>query len=133
MAKLSPPYIPFMPLLLKGNKTPAVKQFYTNHQDADCLCSWLFPDMTFIHEGNPNYIDKLVNFEKMVCVLLSLFLFTSRCKRLHSICRFSCCRHSECSPRQLKLYEDAEANHTVRVHFMDTYLRSEGKLICAFG
>uniref|UniRef100_A0A3B4A803 Uncharacterized protein n=1 Tax=Periophthalmus magnuspinnatus TaxID=409849 RepID=A0A3B4A803_9GOBI len=38
VAKLSPPYIPFMPLLLK---------------------------MTFIHEGNPNYIDKLVNFEKM--------------------------------------------------------------------
>ncbi|KAK7884943.1 hypothetical protein WMY93_028066 [Mugilogobius chulae] len=39
VAKLSPPYIPFMPLLLK--------------------------DMTFIHEGNPNCIDKLVNFEKM--------------------------------------------------------------------
>uniref|UniRef100_A0A8C5FUU3 Rap guanine nucleotide exchange factor (GEF) 3 n=1 Tax=Gadus morhua TaxID=8049 RepID=A0A8C5FUU3_GADMO len=40
VAKLSPPYIPFMPLLLK--------------------------DMTFIHEGNKNYKDKLVNFEKMV-------------------------------------------------------------------
>lgn len=39
VAKLSPPYIPFMPLLLK--------------------------DMTFIHEGNKNYADKLVNFEKM--------------------------------------------------------------------
>ncbi|TRY79032.1 hypothetical protein DNTS_022234 [Danionella cerebrum] len=39
IAKLSPPYIPFMPLLLK--------------------------DMTFIHEGNKNYTDKLVNFEKM--------------------------------------------------------------------
>ncbi|XP_023271358.1 rap guanine nucleotide exchange factor 3-like isoform X1 [Seriola lalandi dorsalis] len=39
VAKLSPPYIPFMPLLLK--------------------------DMTFIHEGNPNYVEKLVNFEKM--------------------------------------------------------------------
>ncbi|XP_061591326.1 rap guanine nucleotide exchange factor 3 isoform X1 [Cololabis saira] len=39
VAKLSPPYIPFMPLLLK--------------------------DMTFIHEGNPTYVDKLVNFEKM--------------------------------------------------------------------
>uniref|UniRef100_A0A3Q4GCH5 Rap guanine nucleotide exchange factor (GEF) 3 n=1 Tax=Neolamprologus brichardi TaxID=32507 RepID=A0A3Q4GCH5_NEOBR len=38
IAKLSPPYIPFMPLLLK---------------------------MTFIHEGNANYVDKLVNFEKM--------------------------------------------------------------------
>uniref|UniRef100_A0A087Y439 Rap guanine nucleotide exchange factor 3 n=1 Tax=Poecilia formosa TaxID=48698 RepID=A0A087Y439_POEFO len=41
VAKLSPPYIPFMPLLLKAT------------------------DMTFIHEGNPNYVDKLVNFEKM--------------------------------------------------------------------
>ncbi|XP_034446096.1 rap guanine nucleotide exchange factor 3 isoform X2 [Hippoglossus hippoglossus] len=39
VAKLGPPYIPFMPLLLK--------------------------DMTFIHEGNSNYVDKLVNFEKM--------------------------------------------------------------------
>ncbi|XP_013871715.1 rap guanine nucleotide exchange factor 3 isoform X2 [Austrofundulus limnaeus] len=39
VTKLSPPYIPFMPLLLK--------------------------DMTFIHEGNPNCLDKLVNFEKM--------------------------------------------------------------------
>ncbi|XP_026864272.1 rap guanine nucleotide exchange factor 3 isoform X2 [Electrophorus electricus] len=39
VAKLNPPYIPFMPLLLK--------------------------DMTFIHEGNKNYTDNLVNFEKM--------------------------------------------------------------------
>ncbi|KAB5546488.1 hypothetical protein PHYPO_G00072630 [Pangasianodon hypophthalmus] len=39
VAKLNPPYIPFMPLLLK--------------------------DMTFIHEGNRNYTDNLVNFEKM--------------------------------------------------------------------
>lgn len=39
VAKLSPPYIPFMPLLLK--------------------------DMTFIHEGNKSYTDQLVNFEKM--------------------------------------------------------------------
>ncbi|XP_047436751.1 rap guanine nucleotide exchange factor 3 isoform X2 [Mugil cephalus] len=39
VAKLGPPYIPFMPLLLK--------------------------DMTFIHEGNPNYVEKRVNFEKM--------------------------------------------------------------------
>nr|XP_046251560.1 rap guanine nucleotide exchange factor 3 isoform X3 [Scatophagus argus] len=39
VAKLSPPYIPFMPLLIK--------------------------DMTFINEGNPNYVDKLVNFEKL--------------------------------------------------------------------
>uniref|UniRef100_A0A8C9SY78 Rap guanine nucleotide exchange factor 3 n=1 Tax=Scleropages formosus TaxID=113540 RepID=A0A8C9SY78_SCLFO len=39
VAKLNPPYIPFMPLLLK--------------------------DMTFIHEGNNNYTENLVNFEKM--------------------------------------------------------------------
>ncbi|TSS48072.1 Rap guanine nucleotide exchange factor 3 [Bagarius yarrelli] len=39
VAKLNPPYIPFMPLLLK--------------------------DMTFIHEGNRNHTNNLVNFEKM--------------------------------------------------------------------
>ncbi|KAM9828984.1 rap guanine nucleotide exchange factor 3 isoform X1 [Syngnathus typhle] len=39
VAKLNPPYIPFMPLILK--------------------------DMTFIHEGNSNLVDRLVNFEKM--------------------------------------------------------------------
>uniref|UniRef100_A0A7N9ATN3 Rap guanine nucleotide exchange factor (GEF) 3 n=1 Tax=Mastacembelus armatus TaxID=205130 RepID=A0A7N9ATN3_9TELE len=59
VAKLSPPYIPFMPLLLK--------------------------DMTFIHEGNPNYIDKLVNFEKMVRLKIcfcrcSAVLFSSHLK-----------------------------------------------------
>uniref|UniRef100_A0A8C1W8T0 Rap guanine nucleotide exchange factor (GEF) 3 n=1 Tax=Cyprinus carpio TaxID=7962 RepID=A0A8C1W8T0_CYPCA len=46
VAKLSPPYIPFMPLLLK--------------------------DMTFIHEGNKNYTDKLVNFEKMRMIARTL-------------------------------------------------------------
>ncbi|XP_028662120.1 rap guanine nucleotide exchange factor 4 isoform X2 [Erpetoichthys calabaricus] len=39
MAKLEPPIIPFMPLLIK--------------------------DMTFTHEGNKTFIDNLVNFEKM--------------------------------------------------------------------
>uniref|UniRef100_A0AAY4EU78 Rap guanine nucleotide exchange factor 4 n=1 Tax=Denticeps clupeoides TaxID=299321 RepID=A0AAY4EU78_9TELE len=39
MAKLDPPIIPFMPLLIK--------------------------DMTFTHEGNKTFIDSLVNFEKM--------------------------------------------------------------------
>ncbi|KAL4623680.1 rap guanine nucleotide exchange factor 3-like isoform X2 [Arapaima gigas] len=39
VAKLNPPYIPLMPLLLK--------------------------DMTFIHQGNKNYVENLVNFEKM--------------------------------------------------------------------
>ncbi|XP_059899031.1 rap guanine nucleotide exchange factor 3 isoform X1 [Gadus macrocephalus] len=46
VAKLSPPYIPFMPLLLK--------------------------DMTFIHEGNKSYKDKLVNFEKMRLIAKTL-------------------------------------------------------------
>ncbi|XP_016423447.1 rap guanine nucleotide exchange factor 4-like isoform X2 [Sinocyclocheilus rhinocerous] len=39
MAKMEPPIIPFMPLLIK--------------------------DMTFTHEGNKTFIDGLVNFEKM--------------------------------------------------------------------
>ncbi|XP_072510598.1 rap guanine nucleotide exchange factor 3 isoform X7 [Notamacropus eugenii] len=39
LTKLSPPIIPFMPLLLK--------------------------DMTFIHEGNRTLVDSLINFEKM--------------------------------------------------------------------
>ncbi|XP_061470528.1 rap guanine nucleotide exchange factor 3 isoform X2 [Rhineura floridana] len=39
MAKLTPPLIPFMPLLLK--------------------------DMTFIHEGNRTLVENLVNFEKL--------------------------------------------------------------------
>uniref|UniRef100_A0A3Q2XV59 Rap guanine nucleotide exchange factor 4 n=1 Tax=Hippocampus comes TaxID=109280 RepID=A0A3Q2XV59_HIPCM len=40
VAKLEPPIIPFMPLLIK--------------------------DMTFTHEGNKTFIENLVNFEKMV-------------------------------------------------------------------
>ncbi|XP_072836250.2 rap guanine nucleotide exchange factor 4 isoform X1 [Pogona vitticeps] len=39
VAKLEPPVIPFMPLLIK--------------------------DMTFTHEGNKTFVDNLVNFEKM--------------------------------------------------------------------
>uniref|UniRef100_A0A8C6VGB1 Rap guanine nucleotide exchange factor 3 n=1 Tax=Naja naja TaxID=35670 RepID=A0A8C6VGB1_NAJNA len=45
-AKLSPPMIPFMPLLLK--------------------------DMTFIHEGNRTLVENLVNFEKLVIPLSPL-------------------------------------------------------------
>uniref|UniRef100_A0A8C1FS01 Rap guanine nucleotide exchange factor 4 n=1 Tax=Cyprinus carpio carpio TaxID=630221 RepID=A0A8C1FS01_CYPCA len=45
VAKMEPPIIPFMPLLIK--------------------------DMTFTHEGNKTFIDGLVNFEKMVSLLLS--------------------------------------------------------------
>ncbi|XP_037395509.1 rap guanine nucleotide exchange factor 4 isoform X2 [Pygocentrus nattereri] len=46
VAKLDPPIIPFMPLLIK--------------------------DMTFTHEGNKTFVDSLVNFEKMVNLLLIL-------------------------------------------------------------
>uniref|UniRef100_A0A8B9P8W5 Rap guanine nucleotide exchange factor 3 n=1 Tax=Apteryx owenii TaxID=8824 RepID=A0A8B9P8W5_APTOW len=45
VAKLSPPIIPFVPLLLK--------------------------DMTFIHEGNRTLAENLINFEKMVTPSLS--------------------------------------------------------------
>jgi Rap guanine nucleotide exchange factor 4 len=48
LEKLSPPYIPFMPLLLK--------------------------DLTFIHEGNKTFKNGLLNFEKMV-FLFVLFFF----------------------------------------------------------
>uniref|UniRef100_A0A672TCM0 Rap guanine nucleotide exchange factor 4-like n=1 Tax=Sinocyclocheilus grahami TaxID=75366 RepID=A0A672TCM0_SINGR len=49
VAKMEPPIIPFMPLLIK--------------------------DMTFTHEGNKTFIDGLVNFEKMVSSLVVLTLF----------------------------------------------------------
>uniref|UniRef100_A0A670III1 Ras-GEF domain-containing protein n=1 Tax=Podarcis muralis TaxID=64176 RepID=A0A670III1_PODMU len=49
MAKLTPPLIPFMPLLLK--------------------------DLTFIHEGNCTLVENLVNFEKLVNFFLTLLLF----------------------------------------------------------
>ncbi|KAL2104037.1 hypothetical protein ACEWY4_000905 [Coilia grayii] len=50
VAKLSPPYIPFMPLILK--------------------------DMTFIHEGNKNYTNTLVNFEKMRMIARTMKIVT---------------------------------------------------------
>ncbi|XP_039602793.1 rap guanine nucleotide exchange factor 3 isoform X1 [Polypterus senegalus] len=46
VSKLNPPYVPFIPLLLK--------------------------DITFIHEGNKTNIENLVNFEKMRLVAKSL-------------------------------------------------------------
>uniref|UniRef100_A0A8C2EY32 Rap guanine nucleotide exchange factor (GEF) 4 n=1 Tax=Cyprinus carpio TaxID=7962 RepID=A0A8C2EY32_CYPCA len=48
VAKLEPPIIPFMPLLIK--------------------------DMTFTHEGNKTFTDRLVNFEKMVSLTCLIFL-----------------------------------------------------------
>jgi Rap guanine nucleotide exchange factor 4 len=46
VAKMQPPMIPFMPLLMK--------------------------DMTFTHEGNKTYFDGLVNFEKMHMIAQTL-------------------------------------------------------------
>ncbi|XP_041365780.1 rap guanine nucleotide exchange factor 4-like isoform X3 [Gigantopelta aegis] len=46
VAKLSPPIIPFMPLLMK--------------------------DMTFTHEGNKTYYESLINFEKMHMIAQTL-------------------------------------------------------------
>uniref|UniRef100_A0A8C9Z4J3 Rap guanine nucleotide exchange factor 4 n=1 Tax=Sander lucioperca TaxID=283035 RepID=A0A8C9Z4J3_SANLU len=54
VAKLEPPIIPFMPLLIK--------------------------DMTFTHEGNKTFIDYLVNFEKMVRLSRCRLLSSSWCK-----------------------------------------------------
>uniref|UniRef100_A0A8C1PMZ4 Rap guanine nucleotide exchange factor 4 n=1 Tax=Cyprinus carpio TaxID=7962 RepID=A0A8C1PMZ4_CYPCA len=61
VAKMEPPIIPFMPLLIK--------------------------DMTFTHEGNKTFIDGLVNFEKMVSLLLSSLLIS---KRLSHFITFHC-------------------------------------------
>lgn len=81
------------------------------------FCSCLCPDMTFINEGNPNYVDKLVNFEKMVrqkifvvTLLGSIILLTNLGKRLTSNISFPSQYHSAWLPRQWKLYEDAEAS-----------------------
>ncbi|XP_068123408.1 rap guanine nucleotide exchange factor 3 isoform X2 [Hyperolius riggenbachi] len=49
VAKLSPPLIPFLPLILK--------------------------DLTFIHEGNRSTLDNLVNFEKMRMIAKTIQMF----------------------------------------------------------
>lgn len=70
VAKLSPPYIPFMPLILKGNQRLSSLDSngkVRSHHWRKMTCMFcLLADMTFIHEGNPNLVDRLVNFEKMV-------------------------------------------------------------------
>lgn len=72
--------------------------------------------MTFIHEGNANYVDKLVNFEKMVWksyfqMLLCNYFLTNHILSIDWLEEFpfSPCR-SECLPKQWKSFEDAEAN-----------------------
>lgn len=71
MAKLGPPYIPFMPLLLKGKGSLLQVGFGIAPRSPPF--SGLSQDMTFINEGNPNYTEKLVNFEKMVSLPSGLF------------------------------------------------------------
>lgn len=66
VAKLGPPYIPFMPLLLKGDGSLLQVGFGIAPRSPPF--SGLSQDMTFINEGNPNYTEKLVNFEKMVSI-----------------------------------------------------------------
>uniref|UniRef100_A0A8C2CM64 Rap guanine nucleotide exchange factor (GEF) 4 n=1 Tax=Cyprinus carpio TaxID=7962 RepID=A0A8C2CM64_CYPCA len=61
MAKLEPPIIPFMPLLIK--------------------------DMTFTHEGNKTFTDRLVNFEKMRMIANTV--------RIMRYCRKSCLSSSD--------------------------------------
>lgn len=86
---------------------------------ANSRCSCPFPDMTFINEGNPNYVDKLVNFEKMVrqqfFLLRGLVGFTflkfSLC--VSKMYGFFCSSCSAWLLRQSKLFEAAEASLTV--------------------
>uniref|UniRef100_A0A6I8PBT7 Rap guanine nucleotide exchange factor 3 n=1 Tax=Ornithorhynchus anatinus TaxID=9258 RepID=A0A6I8PBT7_ORNAN len=71
LAKLSPPIIPFMPLLLK--------------------------DMTFIHDGNCTMVENLINFEKMVTPLSPLRNRPSPCREEAKAMRISTC--SDLAPR----------------------------------
>lgn len=84
VAKLSPPIIPFVPLLLKGGYlgvgavgllpgvgtgrsgvvgTPLDASSPPQGSDPQILPP---ADMTFIHEGNRTLAENLINFEKMV-------------------------------------------------------------------
>lgn len=80
--------------------------------------------MTFINDGNPNCVDKLVNFEKMVwlkcsfqhCLAWFLFskLFSHR--EVNFFLMFFLSSIISCSAwllKQSKLFEDAEASLTV--------------------
>lgn len=110
----APPTSPSCPCCSKVTDTSSATcechaNEFTNHWHvfSSCLC----PDMTFINEGNPNYVDKLVNFEKLVrhCpVILLMNLILSM--RLALNLSFSSHFLSAWSPRQWKLYEDAEAS-----------------------
>uniref|UniRef100_A0A8C7RMM2 Rap guanine nucleotide exchange factor (GEF) 3 n=1 Tax=Oncorhynchus mykiss TaxID=8022 RepID=A0A8C7RMM2_ONCMY len=86
VAKLSPPYIPFMPLLLK--------------------------DMTFIHEGNKNYTEKLVNFEKMRMIAKTVKIVRGcRSTPYETISLFVTCPDSE---QSLPLRNPSNIRHYVQ-------------------
>uniref|UniRef100_A0A8C3UZS1 Rap guanine nucleotide exchange factor 3 n=1 Tax=Catharus ustulatus TaxID=91951 RepID=A0A8C3UZS1_CATUS len=73
VAKLSPPIIPFIPLLLK--------------------------DMTFIHEGNRTVTENLINFEKMVTPLSPLRTRSSHRPEDPKAVRISTCSEQSLSGR----------------------------------
>lgn len=61
--KMSPPLLPFMPLILK--------------------------DMTFTHEGNKTYTDGLVSFEKMHMLAQTIRIMRHARSRPLSKCKYS--------------------------------------------
>ena len=76
IGKLNPPYILYLPLILKGNTDTADGKLMHFITATFHLSHWLKPlhkhicllltDLTFIHEGNKSYRNGLVYFEKMV-------------------------------------------------------------------
>uniref|UniRef100_A0A7N6BW28 Rap guanine nucleotide exchange factor (GEF) 3 n=1 Tax=Anabas testudineus TaxID=64144 RepID=A0A7N6BW28_ANATE len=87
VAKLSPPYIPFMPLLLK--------------------------DVTFIHEGNPNYVDKLVNFEKMRMIAKTVKIVRGCRSQPYSKCFSRICQTTN-SDHALPLRSSSNIRHYIQ-------------------
>ncbi|KAM4794780.1 rap guanine nucleotide exchange factor 3 [Rhinophrynus dorsalis] len=93
VAKLSPPLIPFLPLILK--------------------------DLTFLHEGNRSTLDNLVNFEKMRMIAKTVHMFHScrsqgyiplsplRSRSLHILEDSSAARISACSEHSMTLRSPA--------------------------
>lgn len=74
VAKLDPPIIPFMPLLIKGSGC-LLEDLLLYNKPCFINCFTFLPDMTFTQEGNKTFIDTLVNFEKMVRFRIYFFFF----------------------------------------------------------
>ncbi|NWS20050.1 RPGFL factor, partial [Pachyramphus minor] len=71
LAKMKPPLIPFVPLILKGEgRVPRVPQgvrvLLRPHRTPPDPPSP--PDLTFLHEGSKTLLDGLVNVEKLHCI-----------------------------------------------------------------